>query len=161
MKLSFIAGVVVVVIVIAAFSTPYPAAGSTAKADANTLRRLEAEFMHAASERGASGYMSYYAEDAVELPNGAGMLQGKDAIAKTMGFLDDKKNQLAWTPLFADMAASSDLGYTYGTWEFRSKDKDGKPTVERGKYTTIWKKQKDGSWKVALDMGNSSTPAQP
>lgn len=158
MKLSFIAGVIVVVIVIAASSATYPAGGSMKKSDANTLRKLEAEFMKAATERGAAGYMSYYADDAVELPNGAGLLQGKDAIGKTMSFLDDKNNQLTWMPLFADMAASGDLGYTYGTWEFRSKGKDGKPTVERGKYTTIWKKQKDGSWKVALDMGNSSGP---
>ena len=56
----------------------------------------------------------------------------------------------------ADISSSGDLGYTYGTFEFRSKDKDGKPTVDYGKYTSIWKKQADGSWKVALDMGNSS-----
>ena len=34
--------------------------------------------------------------------------------------------------------------------------KDGKPTIEHGKYTSIWKKQKDGRRKVVLDMGNSS-----
>lgn len=43
-----------------------------------------------------------------------------------------------------------------GTFEFRSKDKDGKAVVDHGKYTSIWKKQKDGSWKVVLDMGNAS-----
>jgi ketosteroid isomerase-like protein len=77
-------------------------------------------------------------------------------IAKTMGFLDQKDNHLTWTPVGADISASGDLGYTYGTFEFRSKDKDGKPIIEHGKYTSIWKKQKDGSWKVALDMGNAS-----
>jgi ketosteroid isomerase-like protein len=153
MKLSLVVGVIVVIAIVG-FS--YPVAGRDTKTDANTLRDLEAEFMQAASERGTGGYMAYYAEDAVELPDGSGILRGREAIAKTMGFLDDKKNQLTWTPLFADIAASGDLGYTYGTWEFRSKDKGGQPTVERGKYTTIWKKQKDGSWKVALDMGNSS-----
>ena len=34
--------------------------------------------------------------------------------------------------------------------------KDGKPVIEYGKYTSIWKKQADGSWKVVLDMGNAS-----
>ena len=51
---------------------------------------------------------------------------------------------------------SGDLGYTYGNYEFRSKDKEGKATVERGKYVSIWKKQKNGNWKVVMDMGNSS-----
>jgi ketosteroid isomerase-like protein len=77
-------------------------------------------------------------------------------IAKTMGFLDDKNNQLIWTPVGADISGSGDLGYTYGSYEFHSKDKDGKPSVEYGKYTSIWKLQKDGSWKVVLDMGNAS-----
>ena len=76
-----------------------------------------------------------------------------------MEFLDQKDNHLTWRPVGADISASGDLGYTYGTFEFRSKDKNGKPTVEHGKYTSIWKKQNDGSWKVVLDMGNAS-PAQ-
>ena len=137
----------------------HPFASASAKETADTLRQLEGEFMKAAAEHGSQGYLSYYAEDAVEVPNGAPIIQGKVNIAKTMGFLDDKNNQLTWTPVGADISASGDLGYTYGTYAFRSKDKDGKPVVDHGKYTSIWKKQKDGSWKVVLDMGNAS-PAQ-
>ena len=40
--------------------------------------------------------------------------------------------------------------------QIKEQDKDGKPVVSYGKYTTIWKKQKDGSWKGVMDMGNSS-----
>jgi ketosteroid isomerase-like protein len=29
----------------------------------------------------------------------------------------------------------------------------GKPGVDEGRYVTIWKRQKDGSWKLAMDMG--------
>jgi len=125
------------------------------------LVKLEGEFMKAAAEKGSQGYMSFYAEDAVELPNGGGMIRGKESIAKGMGFLDQKDNRLTWTPVHADMAASGDMGYTYGTYEFHSKDKDGNATVEYGKYTTVWKKQKDGSWKVAMDMGNASPAPKP
>ena len=134
----------------------HPFASASEKGSADTLRQMEAEFMNAAAERGSQGYMSYYAEDAVELPNGGNAIQGEAEIAKGMGFLDDKNNRLTWTPQGADIAASGDLGYTYGTYEFRSVGKDGKPAIDRGKYTSIWKKQKDGSWKVVLDMGNAS-----
>ncbi len=119
------------------------------------LLKIEGEFMKAAAEHGSQGYLSYYADDAVEVPNGEAFLQGKENIAKTMSFLDNQDNRLTWSPVGAGIAASGDLGYTYGTYEFHSKDKDGKAIVDHGKYTTIWKKQKDGSWKVALDMGNS------
>jgi ketosteroid isomerase-like protein len=150
-----IAGVVIVVLL----NLTIPKAHSaSATAGADTLRQLEADFMKAAADKGAPGYMSYYAEDAAELPNGDDILKGKETISKTMGFLDDKNNHLTWTPVFADMAASGDLGYTYGTYEFRSKDKDGKAVIKHGKYASVWKKQKDGSWKVVMDMGNSSPP---
>jgi ketosteroid isomerase-like protein len=159
---SLLPALAVTVLLAIAFSSNAPSSASApAKANPDTLIQLEADFMKAAAERGSQGYMSFYADDAAELPNGENMLQGKENIAKTMGFLDDKNNHLTWTPVHADMAASGDLGYTYGTYEFRSKDKDGKPTVEYGKYASIWKKQKDGSWKVVMDMGNSSPSPKP
>ncbi|HTS37219.1 MAG TPA: DUF4440 domain-containing protein [Candidatus Solibacter sp.] len=137
-------------------STSRRTVSASPKATADTLKQLEGEFMKAAAEKGAQGYMSYYADDAVEVPNGVPAIHGKVEIAKTMGFLDDKNNQLTWTPVGGDISSSGDLGYTYGTYEFHSKDKDGKTNVDYGKYTSIWKLQKDGSWRVVLDMGNAS-----
>jgi ketosteroid isomerase-like protein len=124
------------------------------------IRALESALMNAAEEKGSAGYMSFYAEDAVELPNGAQMILSKESIAKTMTFLDDKNNKLTWSPVHIDVSASGDLAYSFGNYEFRSVGPDGKPLVERGKYTTIWKKRKDGPWKVVLDMGNAN-PAPP
>jgi uncharacterized protein (TIGR02246 family) len=118
------------------------------------IRALESAMMNAAAEKGSAGYLSFYAEDAVELPNGAPMILGKESIAKTMTFLDDKNNKLTWSPVHVDVSASGDLAYSFGNYEFRSVGEDGKPLVEHGKYTTIWKKRKDGPWKVVLDMGN-------
>lgn len=138
----------------------HPFASASERVTADSLLQMEAEFMKAATERGSAGYMSYYAEDAVELPNGEAVIKGKTNIAKTMGFLDDKNNHLTWKPEGADVSSSGDLGYTFGTFEFSTVGKDGRPAVEHGKYTSIWKKQKDGSWKVVLDMGNGSSTAQ-
>jgi|SRR5215470_7783890 len=145
---------VVLLICVAAAWCPRFAPARETPITPDVLKNLEAEFMQAAADRGSQGYMSYYADDSVELPNGGDVLLGKNAIAKTMRFLDDKNNSLRWKPIGADVSA--DLGYTFGTYEFRSKDKSGKSVVEYGKYTSIWKRQKDGTWKVVLDMGNSS-----
>jgi uncharacterized protein (TIGR02246 family) len=120
------------------------------------IRALEAAMMAAAAEKGADGYMSFYAEDAVELGNGSPALLGKETIGKTMTFLNDKNNRLTWAPVHVDVSESGDLGYSFGNYEFRSIGKDGKSSIEHGKYATIWKKQKDGRWKVVLDIGNSS-----
>src|SRR5580698_5633799 len=135
MKTFLIVLVAALLIVIIAVPNTRPLASASAKATADTLRQLEGEFMKAAAERGSAGYMSYYADDSVEVPNGGPLIQGKMEIAKGTGFLDDKNNQLLWTPVGADISASGDLGYTYGTFEFHSKNKEGKPVVDYGKYT--------------------------
>jgi ketosteroid isomerase-like protein len=147
----------VVAFLVATIALPIarPIVAASPRATADTLKRLEGEFMKAAAEKGSQGYMSYYADDAVEVPNGAPVIEGKVNIAKTMGFLDQKDNHLTWTPVGADISASGDLGYTYGYYEFQHTDQAGKRVAEHGKYTSIWKLQKDGSWKVVLDMGNS------
>ena len=150
--------VLVVAFLVVTISLPvsHPTAAASPKMTVEALKQLEGEFMKAAAEKGSQGYLSYYADDAVELPNGAPIISGKVNIAPGMTFLNNKENQLMWTPVGGDISSSGDLGYTYGNFEFHSKDKDGKPHVDHGKYTSIWKLQKDGSWKVVLDMGNSS-----
>jgi ketosteroid isomerase-like protein len=139
-----------------ALPVPHPTVSASPQASADRLKQLEGEFMKAAADKGSAGYLSYYADAAVELPNGGPILSGKVNIAPGMVFLDDRNNQLTWTPVGADISAAGDLGYTYGTFEFHSKDKNGNATIDHGKYTSIWKKQSDGSWKVVLDMGNAS-----
>jgi len=153
---TFVSVIAVCVIVAGIFVLPGKLfSTSPVKATPEMLKLLEGQFMRAAAEKGSQGYMSYYADDAVEVPSGEAIIRGKINIAKTMGFLDDKNNRLTWTPVGADISNRGDLGYTYGTYEFHSKDKEGKATVEYGKYTSIWKRQADGNWKVVLDMGNA------
>ena len=150
--LTLAAVLVVGLIIVANIHRP---SSAIANDNADALRQLEADLMKSAAEHGAQGYLAYYADDAVELPNDAPLIQGKVKIARSMSFLDNKQNHLSWTPVGADMSSSGDLGYTYGNFQFSAVDKDGKSITEYGKYTSIWKKQADGSWKVVLDMGNS------
>ena len=64
--------------------------------------------MKAVLVHGSAGYMSYYAEEAVELPDGAPAIVGKANIAKGMGFLDDKNNRLTWSAVGADTDKDKD-----------------------------------------------------
>jgi len=120
---------------------------------ADILVQLEADFAKAVAEHGHAAFVTYFAEDGVELDDGGG-ISSRDAISKQPPWPEG--TSLTWTPVKADMAASGDLGYTYGNYVFKSKDKEGKPVTAYGKYMSVWKKQKDGSWKVVVDMGNSS-----
>jgi ketosteroid isomerase-like protein len=122
------------------------------------LIKLETDFARAVAEHGHAAFVSYFAEDGVELENGGG-ISTKDDMRKAASWPPEMS--LTWTPVKADMAASGDLGYTYGNYILKAKDKDGKLVTHYGKYTSIWKKQRDGSWKVVVDMGNSSPEPGP
>jgi len=116
------------------------------------LRQLEANFAADVAQHGHEAFITHFAEDGVEVVDGGGF-DTKDAMRKQPAWPEG--TTLTWTPIKADMAASGDLGYTFGNYIFTAKNKEGKFVTTYGKYTSIWKKQKDGHWKVVLDMGNS------
>jgi ketosteroid isomerase-like protein len=61
---------------------------------------------------------------------------------------------LTWEPQYAEIAASGELGWTWGIYEASFDTGEDEPTTSSGKYLNIWRMQNDGSWKVRVDMGN-------
>lgn len=59
-----------------------------------------------------------------------------------------------WEPIGGEIGAGGDLGFTYGTYTLKFNSKDGKLVEKKGHNLTVWKKQSDGAWKVAADVGN-------
>ena len=59
--------------------------------------------------------------------------------------------QLDWQPEFADISSAADLGYTTGPWQLRRTPQDAPAAF--GHYVTVWKKQTNGQWKIAIDVG--------
>jgi periplasmic protein TonB len=56
-----------------------------------------------------------------------------------------------------ELSKSGDLGYVRGSYD-ASYTAAGTHVREHGKYLTVWKKQLDGTWKVAVDMYNPDAP---
>lgn len=93
---------------------------------------------------------------AILAPN-APASEGHTAISKSFAAFFALPNfKISWTPSKAEV--SGDLGYTSGAYEFSFVDPTGKTIPDHGKYVTVWKKQKDGSWKVLLDIFNTDLP---
>ena len=135
------------------FAAPAFAKKDKSAQGADLLRQLEADFAADVAKHGHDAFLTYFAEDGVEVVDGGGF-DTKDAMRKQPPWPEG--TTLTWTPVKAEMAASGDLGYTYGNYVYTVKNKEGKLVANYGKYTSIWKKQKDGQWKVVVDMGNSS-----
>jgi len=68
---------------------------------------------------------------------------------------------LIWHATGAEAAKSGDLGYSTGKFDLSYTDPSGKQISDHGKYVTVWKKQKDGSWKVVRDIFNSDGSGKP
>ena len=63
---------------------------------------------------------------------------------------------LDWHPVYADLSASGDFGFTSGPWTYRQSAND--TVVARGEYTTVWHIDKNGEWKFLVDLGVQNTP---
>jgi uncharacterized protein (TIGR02246 family) len=128
----------------------------TRKADEAAIRAASADWNKASQARDLDKAVSYYAEDAVFFVDKGALVKGKNSIRMAWkDVLAPTAPTLSFTTSFVEVARSGDIGYEYGTAEFTTANKKGKPTVEKGKYVTVWKKQPDGSWKAVVDIDNS------
>lgn len=96
-------------------------------------------------------FVAYAADSAVLLKPNRMPIVGKEEIIE-LHKGDDSQIVLTWKPVFADMAKSCDLGYTYGFWKLMTKNDS---LLNEGTYLTIWKKEDDGTWKYVFDTGNA------
>lgn len=125
--------------------------------DVAFLFNLDAQFARDTAQGGGAAFAKWFAPDAVTLSNGKAPVIGQAAIAAKANW-SPAEYQLSWTPDGGRMSPEGDMGFTWGHYEGRSKDRDGTPIITKGRYMTVWKKQPDGSWKVELDASNQAPP---
>jgi ketosteroid isomerase-like protein len=92
---------------------------------------------------------TYFANDVRLYRNGSFPFIGKAGAQKRLA---EMAGSLTCVLIDVKISSSADLGYTYGTAEI--KPEDASKPVESSNYFRIWKKQRDGSWKIVLDLLN-------
>ena len=100
-------------------------------------------------------FLYYFADSGVMLRDNGYPIVGKDSLLSLFSGRSDTSYILSWKPVFEKIAESGELGYTYGYYSSKVKVTGA---VSRGTYLTIWKRQKDGTWKFVLDTGTSGLP---
>ena len=119
------------------------------------LEMVETEqaFSKASYDRGTrESFMQFIADDGILFRPKA--VQGKQWMIDNPLPPSDKRSLLAWQPVFAAVSTAGDMGYTTGPWEFKADINDSKPSGY-GEFITVWRKQPDGTWKFAVDLGIS------
>ena len=123
--------------------------------DFNSLKTLvdtEREFSHTSETEGIKAAFLMFMSDGAILfrpdpVNGKEWWQSRPAPTAL----------LKWEPIFADVSAAGDLGYTTGPYKLQPKDGDSN-SISHGHYMTIWRRQSDGKWRFVIDFGTSNPP---
>lgn len=108
--------------------------------------------------------LSYYAEDAVSMPNYGPLLRGKEAIQargqemEKMGFTFTSSDFRR-----SDLWACGDLVYELGTYDMSFCMGDTTRIMkDSGKFMTVWAIQQDGTLKIKVETWNADAyPCQP
>ncbi|HXC17298.1 MAG TPA: DUF4440 domain-containing protein [Holophagaceae bacterium] len=109
------------------------------------VANAELAFAKLASEKGISAsFLANFAE-------GSLILNPEPTDARAHYAKENDPASLSWRPTWVGLSASGDLAYSTGPWEYRA-TKDAAPIVQ-GHFLSLWAKQADGTWKVALDCG--------
>jgi len=100
----------------------------------------------------AEAFAEFMDRDGKVLGAGETPAVGTEAIfALFAAFPDDAL--FSWSPVEGYVAASGDLGVTWGTYELGFPDEDGNVDMSTGRYLTVWRKDEVGRWRGFLDIG--------
>ncbi|NEW83171.1 MAG: DUF4440 domain-containing protein [Mariniphaga sp.] len=128
--------------------SPNPSSPEKLKSE---LFAVEKEFCAMAQSEGVQKAFVHFAADSAVVLRKSQLLKGKEAIRIQYASFPQKGSKLEWAPDFADVAASGDLGYTYGKYTLTSTDSVGFTTRNEGIFHTVWKRQPDGQWRFVWD----------
>lgn len=151
-------------LLLAACQAPAPPAPDLAAARAELLAvdRAFDSAVAAAGPRGGEVWGTFFGDSGKMLPPVGELIRGAPGTAALMGpFFGDTLNRLRWAPEHAEVSADGSLGFTIGASR-TIRVVDGQERVlERGRYLTVWRRQPDGRWLVAADVGNSREEPAP
>jgi ketosteroid isomerase-like protein len=137
-------------------------ASDTRATDEAAIRAADMAWSKVAAAQQADATVAYYADDATLLAPNAPMVGDKRGIRKTWtDMFATPGYSMSWQVTKVEVARSGDIGYTVGTYQMGMNDSKGNPMTDRGKYTTVWRKQPDGTWKAIVDIFNTDLPAAP
>lgn len=97
----------------------------------------------------------YYAPDAIVLPPNAEAVRGRKEI---ISFFESFPPITDMQFDIVEVGGAGDIAYVYGKYSMTMTPEGEEPVQGIGKYIEVWKRQPDGSWKVALDIFNSDLP---
>lgn len=118
----------------------------------NEIFQAEKAFEKMTSDEGIPQAFYYFAdENAVIKRENDTLIIGNENIKKYYEKNNNENTTVNWTADFIDVSDCGTLAYTYGKYCWKIKNIEGEIVEYTGVFHTVWKKQKDGSWKYVWD----------
>jgi uncharacterized protein (TIGR02246 family) len=134
-------------------------APAAVQGDETALKAVDESFVQAFNKKDVDGVLACYADDAVVMDPGPGMMaRGKDEIRKSYTALFGTPAGMALHLDDAHYRAVGSLGYGYGLWTITMKDPEGKVTEMKGRACDVFEKR-GGKWVIIVD--HASVPIPP
>ncbi|MCU1307768.1 MAG: hypothetical protein JWN45_2463 [Acidobacteriaceae bacterium] len=136
-----------------------PAKVDLAEAEA-AVRAADAQWLAAAKSRDTEKTVAFWADDASIMMPGAPPVTGKKAIKDYVaGAFASPEFSISWTTDKVVVSDSGDMAYSTGEDQITFKGPGNKVVTQKNNGVAIWKKQADGSWKVAIDIATAEPEA--
>jgi len=144
--------VVVLIFALTGCQQPAPQAPpDTRAADETAIRAAEADMAKAVGALDPAKATSFYVDDVLGMSPDTPVVQGRENMQKYFETWMKEKPEVSFNTVKVEVARSGDLAYTWGNGKVKAKDKKGKVVETTSKYVSVWKKQADGGWKIAID----------
>ena len=132
----------------------------TRAADEAAIRNHVRDWSAAAKAKDIEKFLSFYAPDGVLMVEMTPDARGTDALREGVTALfKDPNFALSFETDDVVVARSGDMAYETGHYTLSVTGPNKKPLTQPGNYVVVWRKQADGTWKVAVDAPVSDPPA--
>jgi len=132
-----------------------PMAPTDRQTDTDAINRLAEEMLSAFETKDSAKVNTYYAPGAVIAT--PGRPAAKDARALTKAIKDDLADpnlKITVSHEKTEVSRSGDMGYRRGSFKITTTNPQTKQAEQsEGTYLAVFRKQADGSWKIAEDFG--------
>jgi len=125
-------------------------------AETNHFMRTVNEFYEAVNTGNTDKRLSMFTPDAKMLPNFGDLIELNDSAKAKIKSYDDNWVFRIKDLKHVEIEVKDSIAYTVNTYYYTFHPTDSMPQWHRTKNVHIWKKQNDGSWKLHIDIWNSS-----
>ncbi len=121
--------------------------------EAQAIAKASKAFSQAYVDGDLEAQMKFYTNDVVIIPGNRLMITGIEGVTRYWKTPESVKI-LSHKATTTKLEISGNMASDYGVYEGTS-ERNGVKSSFKGQYVIVWKKGKDGQWRMAVDMWSS------